>query len=408
MVREHLRSIHDLIDRCFRCGLCRAVCPVFLEVGQEPAVARGKVQLVGALLAGEMEPSDGMAHLLSRCLTCGLCEQACPADVPVTEIVLSARNELVSAQDLIRTGKTAPFPAVSRWARYLREMGSSPEQPLTAILSLLSQIHGGTWPGNRPHISSKKMVGKIEPSRIALRVGYFPGCAQFIYPRVTRAVMDVLEANDVMAVVPEGLVCCGWPFMEAGDFSAAGKLVQANIKAFEGHDIDAIVVSCAAGNRVLKRYYAELLGLKGFSAPVYDMAGFLLDVLPGPLKASPLPKKIVYLHSTGLSEDGCRQVELLTKIPELELVEMETSAENCGGSLFFSAVHPELSRTILDRRLHAIARADCDAVITDSPACMMQLEWALESRGMSQKVMHLAEVLAEAFGVGRSLSAETK
>ncbi len=76
MVREHLRSIHDLIDRCFRCGLCRAVCPVFLEVGQEPAVARGKVQLVGALLAGEMEPSDGMAHLLSRCLTCGLCEQA--------------------------------------------------------------------------------------------------------------------------------------------------------------------------------------------------------------------------------------------------------------------------------------------------------------------------------------------
>jgi glycolate oxidase iron-sulfur subunit len=371
MVREHLKSIHDLIDRCFRCGLCRAVCPVFLEVGQEPAVARGKVQLVGALLAGEMEPSDGMAHLLSRCLTCGLCEQTCPADVPVTEIVLSARNELVSAQDLIRAGKTAPFPAVSRWARYLRKMGSSPEQPLTAILGLLSQIHGGIWPRSWPHISSKKMLGKIEPSQVALRVGYFPGCAQFVYPRITRAVMDVLEANDVMAIVPEGLVCCGWPFMEAGDFSAAGKLVQANIKAFEGHDIDAIVVSCAAGNQVLKRYYAELLGLKGFSAPVYDIAGFLLDVLPGPLKASPLPK-------------------------------------NCGGSLFFSAVHPELSRTILDRRLQAVARVDCDAVITDSPACMMQLEWALESRGMSQKVMHLAEVLVEAFGVGRSLSAETK
>jgi glycolate oxidase iron-sulfur subunit len=399
MVKKRIKHLKDLIARCFRCGLCRAVCPVFLELEREPAVARGKVQLVKAMLDGDIEPSGNLAHLLSRCLSCGACQQTCPGDVQVTEIILRARAELVPGQVL--DIQQEEFSSLTQWARYLKTAQSAAERPLPAILKLLVEIHGQALPRIPAESSSRRGDKQNKLANPKMRVGYFPGCADEIYPGVVRAVVNILEKNSIAAVIPEGLACCGWPFLEAGDFSTARRLTQQNIEVLQKQDLDAILTSCTAGVRMLKRDYRELFGLEGFRVSIYDIAEFLADVLPDRVDFSALPLKVTYLTSSGLSEDEDQHRKLLTEIPELELVELEEPEGRCAGSLFFWAVQRELSGKILHHKLEAIAKSGADVVITGSPLSMLQLEWGLKLRGMPHRIMHTAEVLAGAWGVGQ-------
>jgi Fe-S oxidoreductase len=370
-------------------------------------VARGKVQLVQALLDGDLQPSDNLAHLISRCLLCGACQEACPGDVEVTEIILRARAELVRSLSLEGAEEASPIPSVSRWRRYLGAMRSSPGNPLPAILNLLSKVDGRGLPVVSPKpLSSQAEMAKGPKAR--MRVGYLPGCAQSIYPHVGKAVLEVLEKNRIQAIFPEEPLCCGAPFLEAGDFDAARKLAQANISAFAEEDVEAIVVSCSAGLRALQRDYENLLGLQGFGVPVYDIGEFLGRIFSTHKKFSPLPVKVTYMNARGSEERGNWDRKILAEIPELELVEMEKSEGRCGESLFFSALHPELFRKMMDKRLEAVAETGATVVITNSPICMWQLEGALQDRGGPVKVMHTAEVMAAAYEGGRAPAAEAQ
>jgi len=369
-------------------------------------VARGKVQLVKAMLDGDIEPSANLAHLLSRCLTCGACQEACPGDVQVTEIILRARAELVSGQ-VLDIGQR-DFPSLARWAQYLQTAQSSAQRPLSAILKLLDETHGQAMARVHGELLSDHGDRQNEPKNPRMRVAYFPGCAQEIYPVVVKAVVSILERNGIAAVIPEGLACCGWPFLEAGDFSTARRLAQQNIEILQKQGLDAILTGCAVGVRMLKRDCRELLGLEGFLVPIYDVAEFLTDVLPDHVDFSALPLKVAYLTSPGLNGDEDWHHKLLTQIPELELVELEVPEARWAGSLFFWAVQPELFGKILDGRLETIAKLGVDAVVTGNPLSMLQLEWGLKIRGIPHRIMHTAEVLAGAWGVGQASSLGAK
>ena len=408
MEKQSIKPLKDLITPCFRCGLCRAVCPVFLEIGLEPAVARGKVQLVQALVAGDIQPSGNLAHLLSRCLICGTCQEACPADVQVRDIILRARADLVRSVNLDILEKASPIPSVLRWKRYLEAMRSSPGNPLPAILKIISEIHGRA----SPMVPPSPLLPQVEMTKGAqaggMRVGYFPGCASSLYPRVGKSVLDVLVKNHIRAIVPKSLLCCGAPLLEAGDLDTARELAQANIAAMAKADVQAIVVSCSAGRRALKRDYEDLLGLRGFGVPIYDIGEFLGSILPTQHKFSPLPMKVTYMNAQGSEESENWDRKILAGIPELELVTLEGSEERCGESLFFSALHPELFRKMMDRRLETVVETGVTAVITHNPICMWQLDCALQDRGVPVKVMHIAEVLAVVYKAERAPAAEDR
>lgn len=363
-------------------------------------MARGKLQLVQALLTGDLRLSDNLAVLLSRCALCGSCEAACPAEVPVTEIILRARAELLGSQILAGDADKSPFDAISRWARYLQAARSSADQPLPVIGNLFAEIRGQPLPIAPVESLLEESEKQNKPARHKMHVGYFPGCAKEINPEVSRAILDILRTNGVAALVPEGLSCCGVPFLEAGDFSTARKLVQQNIRAFEGQRLDAMVTSCASGARVLRRYCREVLRLGGLEVSVYHIAELLARAFPARRKFAPLPLKAALLNPLGIRGDEDWDRNLLAEIPELELVELDRY-QRCGGeSLFFSVVHPDLSWKILEHKLEAIADTNCDIVVTGSPLCAMQLEWGLKLREMPQRVMHTAQVLAGAWGVG--------
>jgi glycolate oxidase iron-sulfur subunit len=59
-------------------------------------------------------------------------------------------------------------------------------------------------------------------------------------------------------------------------------------------------------------------------------------------------------------------------------------------------LRPDDSARVLERRLDEIAAAGLDAIVVVNPGCYRQLEQGVKRRGLQTRVVHIAELAAEA------------
>jgi L-lactate dehydrogenase complex protein LldF len=82
------------ILRCIRCGACLNVCPVYRQASGHAyrAVYPGPVGAVlSPLLAGKKFPE--MADLPKASSLCGACNEVCPVNIPIPDLLLRLRNK---------------------------------------------------------------------------------------------------------------------------------------------------------------------------------------------------------------------------------------------------------------------------------------------------------------------------
>jgi glycolate oxidase iron-sulfur subunit len=60
-------------------------------------------------------------------------------------------------------------------------------------------------------------------------------------------------------------------------------------------------------------------------------------------------------------------------------------------------VQPDLAGKILDTKLKNVIATSTDQVVTANPGCMMQIEMGLLARGITGKVLHVVDLLDEAY-----------
>ena len=95
---EALADILPFMDRCIRCYNCREVCPICYckecllkpeKMGYTPeryigrAIKKGQIKMPVDTLLYHLTK---MNHMASSCVGCGLCEQACPMNIPLGRI----------------------------------------------------------------------------------------------------------------------------------------------------------------------------------------------------------------------------------------------------------------------------------------------------------------------------------
>ena len=85
-------------DVCVHCGMCLEACPTYLELSQEHQSPRGRVQLIKLAAEGKMDLSEGLRDPIDTCLVCRACETACPSGVPVGRLIETARGQFFKAQ----------------------------------------------------------------------------------------------------------------------------------------------------------------------------------------------------------------------------------------------------------------------------------------------------------------------
>jgi glycolate oxidase iron-sulfur subunit len=79
-----------------------------------------------------------------------------------------------------------------------------------------------------------------------------------------------------------------------------------------------------------------------------------------------------------------------------EYVELPSASACCGAAGTYAMLRPEDSARVLDRHLDEIAAADLDAIVVVNPGCYRQLEQGIKRRKLRTRVVHLAELAAEA------------
>jgi glycolate oxidase iron-sulfur subunit len=396
-----MKNILSELAKCSRCGKCKAVCPVFRVLGDELRVARGRVSLIEAYLAGGLAASDKLTDALASCMKCRQCENVCPIGVKLVPGLLAAREKLL--RDRREGGLTRAFldKVVASRGRFdaalriaaigQKILPGSEAAPLRHLPVLFS--------GRRkiPEIAKQSILKKypevVRPDRRPTgRVGLFVGCLEnYVETRVIDAVIKILVAAGREVVIPKRQLCCGLPAATLGQLGSARKFAAANRKAFGRWKLDAIVSACATCTGMLSKGYAEFLGMEGvFTAPVMDFVEILgsLDI-----KTRKLKIRTTYHDPCHHTNRGIRDAprEWLRRVSEY--VEMRDADRCCGGGGSFSLFYYDTSRKIAEVKEEAVRAAAPDAVVTSCPGCMVQLADVL---GGSPPVTHLAEIIAEA------------
>jgi len=80
---------------CEGCNLCEAVCSVLRARGTEEDSPRNRIQLAKGIANGDIEPDGDVFDIMFRSSLCGKCDDACPSEVPITEVIIAARQRLI-------------------------------------------------------------------------------------------------------------------------------------------------------------------------------------------------------------------------------------------------------------------------------------------------------------------------
>jgi glycolate oxidase iron-sulfur subunit len=69
----------------------------------------------------------------------------------------------------------------------------------------------------------------------------------------------------------------------------------------------------------------------------------------------------------------------------------------CGSAGIYNVVQNEMARAVLERKMASVNRSRAEIIVTANPGCMLQLRAGVALRGTGQRVMHVVEVLDEAY-----------
>jgi Fe-S oxidoreductase len=270
-----------------------------------------------------------------------------------------------------------------------------------------------------PEVPPRAFEPPAEPSTgaaTARRVALLTGCVMpLLYPRTHEATVRVLGRHGLQVVAPPEQRCCGALNLHAGDRRTARELARLNIDAFLSARVEAVVVNSAGCGSTLKEYgelleqdteYAEKA--QRFSALVRDVTEFLTD-LPFEPPRGAVRQRVTYQDSCHLVH--AQQVrsaprELLRAIPGLELVEMQSPDRCCGSAGIYSLAQRGMSLRLLDDKMRDVATtfqaepedsAGTTVIATANPGCMLQLEAGLRRHSLPGRVVHIVELLDEAY-----------
>ncbi len=397
-------DLKSLVAQCDRCGACLTVCPLYAVTAREKAAARGKNAILRVLLDGDLELDAGAAGALNYCLLCKACVVNCPCKVRTDAAMIMAREYLRQKAGISLVNRVIggfmKSPSLIGFASLALKLGRLtgiaavwpagwiPEEFTRKEYQRLFSGPAGTAPAAKRAKTAAAAAGRP-------RVAYYQGCAmKLFFPKASADSVRVLSKAGRIDLLDN--FCCGRPHQVHGMGGDALELAEKNIKLFESYDI--VVTDCASCGSALKEYAALFSENSEWRIP-----------------AAVFSKKVrgfsEYLHQIGYEperqagitisyHDPCHLVRsqsvksqpraLLEKAGHF--VEAARADMCCGGAGTFHLDFPEESGKILAAKDAAFRQTGADVIVTECPACLIQLAKA-GAGGACYKVMHISQVI---------------
>jgi Fe-S oxidoreductase len=236
-----------VVDECYQCKLCYVICPYTPDQQQEWRIDFPQLMLRSLSIQARVGQTSRSARLLARTDLQGRVATALAPVVNVSANVKPARVVVEKITGIAR-GRLLPTFAKVRFSSWFRAN--------TAV---------------------ERKDGKRG------KVALFPTClVEYQEPAIGKATVRVLEHNGFACDLPDGQVCCGMPWLDAGDTAKFREHAQKNVEALlpaveAGRSIVVAQPTCAY---TLKDEVPAFLGTdaaKKVAAHTFEVSEFLMN-----------------------------------------------------------------------------------------------------------------------------------
>ncbi|MDD5578157.1 MAG: (Fe-S)-binding protein [Methylobacter sp.] len=382
-------------SECMRCGMCVSSCPTFRLFQIDEETPRRRIRTISKILVENQPISKEERMHLDNCLQCRACETVCPSWMLYGQLFDQAQTRLKAEPGWL--AKLA-FSLIEnkRWRMWLMPLlavylKSGLQKPLRRT-GLLKKLHLADAEAllDKPALQA---LADFYPASAPKRgrIALFTGCIAEHFDRDTLlAAIKLLNAigYEVLALSQQG--CCGAIHQHNGQ-SAAG-LIDNNIRAFNGLDVDAVLHTATGCGAMLSEYQssdgeaAEL-----FRQRLFDITEFLLKHWPDKLQLLPSSLKIA-VHEPCSQRNVLKNQQavyaLLQKIPGLSISALADNQTCCGAGGSYMLTHPANAGQLQALKQEAINASLADVVVSGNFGCAVFL-----STG-SNKVEHPLLILA--------------
>ena len=292
------KKARKAVDECADCDVCRFLMDSDCLMFPELYLLYDREMETGVKIT-----SGELRHLVDLCNFCALCP--CP---PVRANLIEAKTRFID-----RDGLKFGVRTLEDVERVAKLCGAFPQLTNTLLrgkatgdlIKKAAGIHHArqipSFPGESfPQWAEKQNLNTRPKKNLSRKIAYFAGCtANYLFPEVARAVVEVFQYNGIEVFYPEQK-CCGMPSMLEGDRQLTLDFVRHNMDILAaavaaGYDIVSSCPTCGFMLRsVLKEgaYYSSQ-----YQASVGADGAYLKIPAPG-ISANPAGKKFGLLKKS--------------------------------------------------------------------------------------------------------------
>jgi glycolate oxidase iron-sulfur subunit len=226
--------------------------------------------------------------------------------------------------------------------------------------------------------ASKKPTGK--------QVQLFTGCiGSKIDDKLVQNAIHILSSLGYAVDIPAESGCCGALHRHNGFIEEADQQCDALRQQTAKSRAEKLITLATACHLELAEQQASHL-------PLISITDFLLQLPDKEMPVlAPLPCKAA-LHRP-CSSRGNSDWQILKKIPQLELVELEENEICCGAAGSYLLTQPELSNQLGEIKLNHLLTTKAEILVTSNTGCAMQFRRQIKQAGLSIEVLHPLELI---------------
>ena len=248
-----------------------------------------------------------------------------------------------------------------------------------------------------------------------MKVALFIPCyVDQFYPQVGMATVRLLEHFGVEHEFPEAQTCCGQPMANSGCMAEAKPLAEKFVEVFDGYDhIIAPSGSCVS---MVRNHYSAFFDDTAerentVRSRTLELSEFLVNVLQVERIEGAFPRQVgIHQSCHGLrelrlgsssevmTERPGMMTGLLNGLTGISFSSLQRADECCGFGGTFAVAEEAVSCMMGEDRIQDHLASGTQVLTAGDMSCLMHLDGIIRRRKHDIKVMHFAEILAEAIG----------